>query len=63
MEEARDWIRKTSIRSLVSSEQQKYIVGNLDKLPQPINHLIQYTKLKNCHLFFVRNSGSNNQTM
>jgi len=48
MEETKDWIRKCIIRALISEEQKKYIITELEKLPKEINHLIKYTddKLK-----------------
>ena len=46
MEETKDWIRKCIIRELISEEQKKYIIAELEKLPKEINHLINYTNDK-----------------
>ena len=46
MEESRDWSRKSAARGLLTDEQIKHIVGELDKLPKAINQLVQYTNEK-----------------
>ncbi len=46
MEDSRDWSRKSAARGLLTDEQIKHIVGELDKLPKAINQLVQYTNEK-----------------
>lgn len=41
--ESLDWNEKSKVRSLISSEDYKYIFNELQKLPKEINHLIKFT--------------------
>ena len=44
--EALDWNEKSKIRNLLSNEEYKHILEELQKLPKEINHLIKYTNQK-----------------
>ena len=46
MEETKDWLRKATVRGLISDEEKDEIVRTLDSLPKDINHLIHYTNEK-----------------
>jgi four helix bundle protein len=46
MEETKDWIRKCIVREIIREEDKVFIIQQLDKLPQEINHLINYTNDK-----------------
>ena len=46
LNESLDWTEKAYRRDLLSQEQYKYILSELKKLPQEINHLINFTKNK-----------------
>lgn len=46
MEETKDWIRKATLRKLLSEEEKNEILNDLQKLPFAINQLIQYTNQK-----------------
>ena len=49
MEETKDWLRKASMRDLITEEEQKYVLQEIEKLPKAINQLIQYTNQKLKH--------------
>lgn len=46
VKESKDWTQKAWARKIISAEQYKHIMGELDKLPREINHLIKYTNEK-----------------
>lgn len=43
IKESFDWNEKARIRKLLSEEEYRYIVGELNKLPKEINALIRFT--------------------
>ncbi len=46
LKESEDWTRKAIQRELISTEESQFIQERLQKLPQLINQLIQYTNTK-----------------
>ena len=46
LKESLDWNEKAKIRRLLTEEQYKYILGELDKLPKELNYLIKFTNEK-----------------
>ncbi len=46
MEETKDWLRKASIRGLISEEEKNEVLLSLESLPKMINQLIKYTNEK-----------------
>lgn len=46
VKESLDWNQKAKLRKLLTAEQYRYILGELQVLPKEINQLIQYTNLK-----------------
>jgi four helix bundle protein len=44
--ESIDWLKKSSIRGLLTNEQFEYLMENYGLLPKEINQLIKYTNLK-----------------
>ncbi len=46
LKESEDWTRKSIQRELLTSEEAQFIQERLQKLPQLINQLIQYTNTK-----------------
>lgn len=46
LNESLDWTEKAYRRNLLTPEQYNYILSELKKLPQEINHLINFTKNK-----------------
>ena len=49
MEETKDWLRKASMRDLITEEEQNHVLQEIEKLPKAINQLIQYTNQKLKH--------------
>ena len=49
MEETKDWLRKATVRNLITKDEQIYVVQELEKLPKAINQLIQFTNQKLKH--------------
>lgn len=49
MEETKDWIRKVTLRNLLSNDEKTKILSDLQKLPFAINQLIKYTNQKLKH--------------
>ena len=46
IKESQDWTLKAWTRKLITQEQYDYIMGELNKLPREVNHLIKYTNEK-----------------
>jgi four helix bundle protein len=46
VKESIDWIEKAKIRKLLTEEQYKHILTELEKLPREINSLIKFTREK-----------------
>ena len=46
VQESLDWTTKSRKRKLISEDEFKYILSNLDQLPREINSLIRYTEEK-----------------
>lgn len=46
MEETKDWLRKATIRDLITNEEKDRIFKYLEMLPKDINQLIQYIDQK-----------------
>lgn len=46
LKESLDWNEKAKVRKILSNDQYKYILGELQKLPKEINSLIKFTNEK-----------------
>ena len=46
VKESLDWNEKSKIRKLLTAEQYKYILGELQSLPKEIHQLIKFTREK-----------------
>ena len=46
LKESLDWNEKAKIRKLLTKEQYKHILEELNKLPKELNHLIKFTNEK-----------------
>lgn len=46
VKESLDWNEKSKKRNLLKKEEYEYILGELQKLPREINHLIGFTSEK-----------------
>ncbi len=46
MEETKDWLRKATVRGLITEAEKCSILSTLESLPKTINQLIQYTNDK-----------------
>lgn len=46
LEEKGDWIRKSSVRKLISDEQEQVFLKNLEEIRKEIFHLINFTNEK-----------------
>lgn len=46
VKESQDWTQKALIRKLITQEEYDHIMGELNKLPKEVNHLIKYTNEK-----------------
>ena len=46
LKESLDWNEKAKIRKLLTEEQYKYILEELNKLPKELNYLIKFTNEK-----------------
>lgn len=46
LKESFDWNEKSLVRKLITKKQYDYIIGELNKLPRELNHLIKFTRDK-----------------
>ena len=46
VKESMDWAQKSKVRKLISEEQYRYIMSELNKLPREINSLVKFTNEK-----------------
>ena len=46
MEETKDWLRKATVRGLITQNEKDLFLSELNGLPKDINQLIQYTNEK-----------------
>lgn len=49
MEETKDWLRKATVRKLITEEEKNEFIKLLEQMPKAINQLIQYTNEKLKH--------------
>jgi four helix bundle protein len=49
MEETKDWLRKATVRKLITEGEKTEFLKSLEQMPKAINQLIQYTNEKLKH--------------